>query len=131
MADAVTTMYLAKGPRYAIVKLTNISDGTGESAVTKVALSGLVTDDGQVPTRTSIKEVQWSIQGFTAVRLLWDHTTDDVACLLAAGNGYFEFGALGNASDPKSAGGNGDLLLTTAGAVSGATYDITVVLTIA
>lgn len=130
MADTVTSQIIAKGPRYSIVHLTNISDGTGESAVTKVDISTLDLGNGVAPTKTSVKEIQWSIQGFTAVQLYWDHTTDDTIAILAAGNGYSEFGMLGMLNDPGSAGGTGDVLLTTAGAVSGATYDITLVLTL-
>jgi hypothetical protein len=37
---------------------------------------------------------------------------------------------LGFLSDPGSAGGTGDILLTAAGATTGATYDITLVLTL-
>lgn len=128
MVDVVTTQTLAAGPRYSIVHLTNISDGTGESLVTKVDISTLFRDDGVAVTRAGIKEIQWSIQGFTSVRLYWDHTADDTAAILGQGVGYLEWGALGVLSDPASAGGTGDLLLTTAGNTSGATYDITVVL---
>lgn len=130
MADTVTTQILASGPRYHTVHLTNISDGTGESGVIKVDISTLNLGNGVAPTRTSVKEIQWSIQGFTSVRFYWDHTTDDTIGVLAAGNGYAEFGMLGFLSDPGSAGGTGDILLTTAGATTGATYDITLVLTL-
>ena len=41
MADAVTTQVLQDGERLYIAKFTNISDGTGESEVTKVDVSGL------------------------------------------------------------------------------------------
>ena len=34
MADAVATQTILDGPKYAVLKFTNISDGTGESAVT-------------------------------------------------------------------------------------------------
>ena len=130
MADAVTVTYLAKGPRYAIVRLTNICDGTGENAVKKVDLTDLRTDDAQIPTKASVKEIQWSIQGFTSVRLLWDASTDNVMSLLAVGNGYVEYGSLGMLNDPQTSGYNGNVLLTTAGQISGATYDITLVLTL-
>jgi hypothetical protein len=130
MADVVNTRYLSKGPRYAIVRLTNISDGTGESGIAKIVLTDLLTDDGLIPTKTSIKEIQWSIQGFTSIRLYWDHNTDDIIDVLAVGNGYVEYGALGMLSDPQSTGGTGDILLTTAGQISGATYDITLVVTL-
>ena len=35
MADAVTTTTIQDGDRIAVIQLTNTSDGTGESAVTK------------------------------------------------------------------------------------------------
>ena len=41
MADAVTSQTLIDGDRYAVMKFTNISDGSGESAVTKVDVSAL------------------------------------------------------------------------------------------
>ena len=41
MADAVTSQTLADGDRIAVVKFTNISDGTGESSVEKVDISAL------------------------------------------------------------------------------------------
>ena len=41
MADAVTSQTLMDGERVAIMKFTNISDGTGETAVTKVNVANL------------------------------------------------------------------------------------------
>ena len=41
MADAVTSQTLIDGERTAVLKFTNISDGTGESAVKKVDVSAL------------------------------------------------------------------------------------------
>ena len=41
MADAVTSQTLIDGDLYAVMKFTNISDGSGESAVTKVDVSAL------------------------------------------------------------------------------------------
>lgn len=130
MADSVSTQVIQTGPRYYIARFTNISDGTGESLVNKVDISTLNLDNGTAPTKTSVKEIQYSIQGFTSVRLYWDHTTDDIIDILAAGNGYREYGTLGFLSDPGSAGGTGDVLLTTAGASATATYDITLVLSL-
>lgn len=124
MADAVVAKYISKGPRKAIVALNCISDGTGETGVIKVALSSLLLATGVAPTKLAIQEVQWSIQGFTTVRFLWDHNTDNVAVIMAAGNGYRYYGDVGVLPDPGSAGGTGDIILTSVGAVSGATYDI-------
>lgn len=130
MADAVTSRVLNNGPRSYVVHLTGISDGTGESAVIKVDISTLRLANGLAPTKTAIAEVQWSIQGFSSVRLLWDHNTDDTAVVLGQGNGYMEFATIGNLPDPASAGGTGDILLTTATSVADASYDITLVLVI-
>ena len=130
MADTVTSQIIANGPRYHIVHLTNISDGTGESLVTKVDISACDLGNGVFATKASVKEIQWSIQGFTSVRLFWDHTTDNTLAVLAQGNGYSEFGMLGMLNDPGGAGGTGDILLSTAAATSGAPYDITLVLTL-
>jgi len=125
MADTVDTIVQFSGTRRYIVRLTNVSDGTGESGVTKVDISTLTNGKGIAPTALNLESVQWSIQGFTSVSLFWDHTTDDEIVKLAAGNGYHDFSQAGVLKDPRSAGGTGDILLTTAGAVSGATYTIT------
>ena len=128
MADTVDSKTLFSGRRRYIVKFTNISDGTGESAVVKVTKSSLTGPNGSAPSKIVIEEVQWSVQGFSSVRVFWDHTTDDEALVLGAGVGYMNFVAAGGNIDPASSGGTGDIIFTTAGAVSGATYDVTLVL---
>jgi hypothetical protein len=134
MADVVTNNTIFDSPHQRIIHLTNISDGTGEAAVVKIDKSSLTASDGAEPDALDIEWIDWNIQGITSVRLLWDHTTDDVAMVLN-GNGYKNFrdpGGLQNYSqtgglkDPRSAGATGDLLLTTNGAASGGTYDITI-----
>lgn len=125
MADAVVARIVDQGATELTLRLNCISDGTGESAVVKVDKSTLTGPDGVTePTALDIKWIRWNVQGFASVRLLWDRTTDDVAYVLA-GSGFDE---PAYATDPVSAGTTGDLLLTSAGAVSGATYDITVCL---
>lgn len=131
MADAVTTKTVWENATHIKVHLTNISDATGESAVVKVDKSALLASDGAEPASLDIEEVRWNIQGFTSVRLLWDHTTDEVALALS-GTGYDDFrgrfeekNETGGINDARGAGGTGDIVLTTAGAVSGATYDLT------
>lgn len=134
MADAVTTRTISNTRTHIIVHLTNISDGTGESAVIKVDKSTLLAEDDNEPASLDIEQVRWAIQGFTSVRILWDHTTDDTALVLN-NNGYDDFRNINpyihprndtsSLADPRSSGGTGDIILTTAGAASGATYDIT------
>lgn len=135
MADAVTNRTISESGDEITVHLTNISDGTGESAVVKIDKSTLTTlssagVDGLEPDSLDILSVRWNIQGFASVRFLWDHTTDDVALVLT-GSGYDDFRgdgfnrALKGLADPRSSGQTGDVLLTTNGGVSGSTYDIT------
>jgi hypothetical protein len=128
MADTVDTIVLFNqppSPTYA-ARFTNVCDGTGESAVAKIDISTLVGPNGAAPLSTAIKEMSWTIQGFTSVRLFWDHTTDDEIAVLT-GTGSRNYGSLGSLRDPKTAGGTGDILLTTAGNTSGSTYDIALV----
>lgn len=124
MADAVTSKVLINSKNRYVVVLTNVSDGTGESDVAKVDKSTLVNLNGVEPTKLNLVSVQYAIQGFSSVRLEWDHTTDDMMVVLPAGSGVLDFSCYGAYSDPASAGTTGDVLLTTAGAVSGASYTI-------
>lgn len=126
MADTVDSQVVWNGNDY-VVKLIGVSDGTGETNVVKVDKSALLAPDGEEPNRLIFKEVQWTIQGFSSVRLNWDHTTDDEGLVLS-GNGFMDFSLFGGIPDPASSGGTGDLLLTSAGPVSGATYCIILVL---
>jgi hypothetical protein len=127
MADTVDTKVVFSGRKRYVVHLTNVSDGTGESGVAKVDISAL-TGFGFTPTYTVVDMIEANVQGFTSVRLFWDHTTDDEIAVLGTGPNLIDWNAVGGNVDPKSTGGTGDILLTTAGAVSGATYDITLYL---
>ena len=126
MADTVDSVTLEDGPRNLIIRLTNISDGTGESAVTKVNTSNFSDMAPHQPAvYTVVEAIDYSIQGFTSVRLFFDADTDDEIAVLA-GQGYLPFDP--GLVDPRSTGTTGDIKLTTAGAVSGATYTITLYL---
>jgi hypothetical protein len=41
MADAVTSTTISDGTHRAVIQITGLSDGTGESAVTKIDVSAL------------------------------------------------------------------------------------------
>lgn len=126
MADAVTAEYVFNGRRRKVLHLTNISDGTGESAAVKADISALTFGRGEVPTYTTIDMIDYNIQGMASVRLLWDHTTDDEIAVLPSGQGTIDWAAIGGKTDPRTAGGTGDIVATTNGAESGGTYDITI-----
>ena len=125
MADTVDSKVIHSGRRYG-VHITNVSDGTGESAVVKVDISTLTDPNGAVCTKFQVDRIEYNIQGFTSVRLFWDHTTDDELAVLPAGSGVMDWSVGGGKKDPASAGGTGDIVLTTAGAIANATYDITI-----
>jgi len=138
MADAVTARVLFSNTnsRKYIVHLTCISDATGETNVVKVDRSALTNPNGVAPDKVKIASIRWNTQGFSYLKLSWHaytdatHTLDDVAMLLN-GNGYENFEQFGCLINPNTvgtaiSGSIGDLLLTSVGAASGATYDVTI-----
>ena len=54
MADALTSQVIQDGGRTAVLKFTNVSDGSGESAVKKVDVSALAANS-QGETCTGVK----------------------------------------------------------------------------
>jgi hypothetical protein len=125
MVDLVDTKVIHKGRRHCVHR-TNISDGTGEAAATVIDISTLTDPNGRLCTEITIDRIEYNIQGFDSVRLHWDHTTDDEIAVLPAGSGALDWSVGGGKADPKSAGGTGDVVVTTAGALLDATYDITI-----
>lgn len=125
MADTVASQTLADGPKIAVLKLTNISDGTGESAVTKVDVSALqASADGDTCTGVTIERIWWQCIGMK-VQILWDASTD-LFCIELGENqsgdhDYTKFGGLTNNS---GSGKTGDLNFTTVGHSSGDTYTV-------
>ena len=130
MADAVTSQTLSDGDRIAVVKFTNISDGTGESSVEKVDISGFATNmHGETPARATIEQVWYDIGGMR-VALEWNATSNVVAAVLggsaAAGNvsGYMDFRSFGGVKNTLASGYNGDIDLATHGHTSHDHYTI-------
>ena len=129
MADAVTSTTIVDSDRLAAIQLTNTSDGTGESAVTKIDVSGLNTSsNGQGCTGVRLAKICYSTFGLS-VKLLWDATTDticwDLNANYADSEDFTEFGGLANTS---GSGKTGDINLTTTGAGSGDSYVIVLTL---
>ena len=126
MADAVTATTVVDGPREAIFYLTNTSDGTGESAVTKVDVSELSSlQDGTACTGVRIKRITFTNVGM-GVKLLWDASTDVIAAELPADySDTLDYSDLSGLPNVAASGGNtGDIQLTTVGHSSGDTYAI-------
>ena len=121
MADAVTSQTLADGDRIAVVKFTNISDGTGESSVEKVDISALAASNaGLTPALATIEQIWYDVGGMR-VALEWNATTNVVAAVLggsaAAGNvsGHMDFRSFGGIKNTEASGVDGDIDLTTSG----------------
>ena len=129
MADAVTSSTIQDGPKKAVMQFTNLSDGSGESAVKKVdvsALAALQARGGEAACdEVRIMKIKWGTSGMVA-RLLWDADTDDVMWEIPSDeSGEVDFSDVGGLKDPRSTGATGDVLLTTVGHSSGDWYSIT------
>lgn len=121
MGDAVTVRTIIDGPRIAVLQLSSVSDGTGETAVAKIdpaTLSG-------APTAVAVDQIRYTTAGMSAKLhwqadtpvLLWGVPADDTMELCFRDMG----GLQGPQFDP---GWTGKITLTTSGHSSGDTYDI-------
>ena len=126
MADAVTSTTIVDDDRKAVIQLTNTSDGTGESAVTKIDVSALATrkNDGATCTGCKLAKVSYTTFGMS-VKLLWDATTDTI-CLDLNENysDQLDFTEFGGIQNTAGTGKTGDINLTTTGHASGDSYVI-------
>ena len=125
MADAVTSQTLMDGERIAIMKFTNISDGTGETAVTKVNVANLAASGSGKPCTGVIVSKISSICHGMEVRMLWDATTD-VPFFLSTVNTNYEndFSKFGGITNNSGAGKNGNIVFTTSDQTTGDTYTV-------
>jgi len=129
MADAVTSQTIQDGEKIAVLKFTNVSDGTGESAVKKVDVSALAKNSaGQTCTTVSVARIYWATRGM-GVNLEFDASTNVLLTGLPAdstGDEYYDLftGIPNNAGS----GVTGDIDFTTVGHSSGDTYSIILVL---
>jgi hypothetical protein len=125
MADAVGTQTLLDGERMAIMKFTNLSDGTGESKVLKVDVSTLTSSaSGKTCDGVTITKIHISTHGLE-VQIYWDATTD-VFCWCVTQNSTYtmDFEKFGGLTNNAGAGVTGDVLFSTADASAGDFYTI-------
>ena len=120
MADAVTSQTIIDTEKRVVMKFTNLSDGSGESAVKKVDVSTLTAHpDGTACSNITIDQIWYDIGGMS-LAIYFAASTNALALVLggsaAAGNvqGHLDFRSFGgiknNASSP-----DGDLDFTTSG----------------
>ena len=125
MADAVTSQTLFDGDKHVVMKFTNISDGTGESAVKKVDVSALESDiNGNTCTSVAIEKIWWQCIGMK-VRLFFDATSDKFIIELGENqSGYHDYSEFGGIKNNAGSGKTGDIDFTTVGHSSADTYTI-------
>ena len=116
MADAVSSQTLVDTDKRTVIKLTNLSDGDGESAVKKVDVSTL----SGAPSRVTIDQIWYDIGGMR-VQIDFDASTNVPALVLggsaAAGNvqGHLDFRSFGGIKNNAGSGVTGDIDVTTSG----------------
>ena len=125
MADTVSSLTIAdtSGVKFT-TKLTNFSDGTGETDVKKVDASELtfMTEDGN----RTISKLYWSIntsESKSGVELIWDGSTNATAVFLS-GQGFWDLRTDGNEISNNASTPTGDVLLSTKNFASGDNYTI-------
>lgn len=127
MADIVSTQVISdtSGVKY-VAKMTNISDGSGESLVKKIDASAttFMTEDGE----RRIAKIWWSVnttKSNASVELVWDGETNGTGLLLN-GQGYWDLRTAGNSILNNAITPTGDVLLSTRDFVVGDNYTILV-----
>jgi len=128
MADAVTTQTIFQGDKQVIMKFTNISDGTGESNVTKVNVSSLASYQGKPCIAVQIDKIYAMTHGME-VRLFWDATSPQLIMTVPQNvmntQVYDEFGGIDNNA---GTGKNGNITFTTTSASLNDMYTIILVM---
>ena len=126
MADAVTSQTLFDGDKHVVMKFTNISDGSGESAVKKVDVSALNADiNGNTCTSVAIEKIWWQCIGMK-VRMFFDATSDAFIIELGENqSGHHDYSEFGGLKNNAGSGKTGDIDFTTVGHSSADTYTIT------
>ena len=134
MADVVTSQTIVDtAGTKTVMKFTNISDGSGETLVTKMDASELIfmTEDAN----RKVAKIYWSVNttnGKSGVELLFAGSGDNAANATIgffSGRGFHDYHTAGN-SIPNNAtltantSPAGDILLSTKGFVAGDNYTI-------
>lgn len=120
MADTVTSQTIEDTPHKLVMKFTNTSDGSGESAVKKVDVSAFTAgnpiDGTTASTLTDVRidRIYYNNSGMS-VKLLWDASSDVEAIHLKDTQGEFDFSSFGGLKNNSGSGKTGDIMFTTVG----------------
>jgi len=126
MADAVASQTIQDGPRKAIFKFTNVSDGTGEAAVKKIDVSALTTDPmtGAACSKVTIEKIWYSTIGM-GVKIFFDADTDVLAWQLNADYAdELDFSEFNGIPNNAGTGVTGDIMFTTVGHSNNDVYTV-------
>ena len=106
------------------MKFTNISDGTGESAVKKVDVSALNTMVMVRHASVTIDKIWWQCIGMK-VRMFFDTTSDAFIIELGENqSGHHDYSEFGGLKNNAGSGVTGDIDFTTVGHSSADTYTV-------
>lgn len=123
MPDSVKVNVLSNTAKRYAVQILNLSDGTGESAVTKIDKSTLTGPNGLEPSSLALERVEGDASGMQ-VYIYCDRTTPvQLARIGGVGSYCADYRSVGGLQT-NTAGGTGDILVTTNGHSSGDSYDI-------
>jgi len=130
MADSPTSQILVDNQTTAVMLFTNVSDGTGESLVTKVNVANLsVNALGQTCNGVSVQKIHTACHGME-FRLFWDATTDVIFFASAQNNQFtFDFSSFGGLRNNSGTGKTGNILLSTFDQSLGDTYTLVLEMT--
>lgn len=139
MADTVTTQWLVNGPRYAVGKFTNVSDGVGEVNVLKIDATASGPLGWNVRGQTlypgihlSVAEIKFSVSQM-ALRVEWQATANlDMLTLGTSDHWLFgneRLGFAGIVVPPGTVGATGSILFTTLGQAANSCYTVIITLT--
>ena len=127
MADTVTTQTIAdtSGVKY-VIKMTNLSDGSGETNIKKIDASEttFMSEDGE----RALARVYYSINtsdGKSGVELIWDGVTNATALFLS-GQGKIDLRTDGNSFKNDATTPTGDVFLSTKNFAKGDNYSLIV-----
>jgi hypothetical protein len=130
MADTITSQKLKDHAAAWAYKFTNESDGTGETNVLKIDVSGLTAASNSALTnqRVNINKLAWSIAGANSkVKLMWSGDNSPNTIVVLTGSGTIDLAT--NLTAPlvnSNANTNGDIYLSTLGFTNGSSYTIIV-----
>ncbi len=132
MATVFQNDVLFEGNNYIEVQFQALGD-TAQSATQVIDISALEGPDGgsgtshdgwAAPSKLSLMECTWDVQGFKYVRLQWDADTDDEIVTMSL-QGSMSFWPVGGKHDPQSTGFTGDIMLVSAGPTAATdTYNV-------